>query len=55
MPRHIIIKKSTINHFHEKLLHLVSLMNTPSGQKLALKRTKYMQSFLQEFFTEWNE
>lgn len=47
-------KKSTINHFYEKLLKLGDLMNTRSGKEEAIFRTKYMQEFLNEFKNEVN-
>lgn len=47
-------KSTAINHFHEKLLKLASLMNTPEARQLAEKRHRYMERFLERFEQEWN-
>lgn len=46
---------TTINHFYEKLLKLHSLMNTTQGKIIAAERTAYMEQFLKQFFSEWEE
>jgi uncharacterized protein len=47
-------KSSAVNHFHEKLLKLSSLMNTPAARRIAEERHRYMVEFLERFHQEWN-
>eukprot|EP00912_Choanoflagellata_sp_UC4_P000369 UC4_evm2s228 len=42
----------TIGHFHDKLLHLKSLMKTNSGSVIAEQRHAFMESFLGQFWGE---
>ena len=49
-------KKSTapsINHFYEKLLLLQDRMNTATGRAMAAKRHQFMESYLKQFYSEW--
>jgi uncharacterized protein len=44
---------ATVNHFHEKLLLLRDRMNTACGRRIAEKRHRFMEEYLERFFREW--
>ncbi|WP_059171544.1 HD domain-containing protein [Bacillus sp. FJAT-27445] len=47
-------KSSSINHFYEKLLKLKDLLNTDSARNMAEERQLFMESFLEQFYREWD-
>ena len=44
----------TLNHFYEKLLLLAAKMNTETGKKIAQERHRFMESYLAQFYAEWD-
>ena len=52
--RYYAHEATSINHFYEKLLQLKTMMNTAAGKRMAEARDRYMRTFLEEFFEEWD-
>jgi len=46
-------KSTAINHFHEKLLRLKDRINTASAMRIAERRHRFMEHYLQQFMQEW--
>jgi len=47
-------QSTTMNHFHEKLFKLKSMMKTGTGRQIAESRQKFMENFVKQFEMEWN-
>ena len=46
-------KNATVQHFYDKLLLLKVSMNTLTAQRLAEDRDRFMRSYLEQFYAEW--
>ena len=45
--------KTGLQHFDDKLFHLVDLMNTDAARQVAKQREAFMREFIQQFHSEW--
>ncbi|MFB4165141.1 HD domain-containing protein [Alteribacillus sp. JSM 102045] len=46
-------RQTAIEHFYDKLLRLKALMNTGTAIDIANKRQRFMVSYLEQFYSEW--
>jgi len=44
---------TSYNYFFEKILRLPAMMNTAEGKKIASRRIKHVEKYLEEFEKEW--
>ena len=47
-------ESTAIMHFYEKLLKLKDLMNTKYGNELAKGRHEFLETYLEQFYAEWD-
>lgn len=45
---------STVQHFYDKLLRIEADLVTPTGRAWGKRRSDFLRTFLDQFFTEWN-
>lgn len=45
--------QTSINHFFKKLIHLKDTLHTKTAIQIANDRHKFLEQFLQRFFSEW--
>lgn len=48
------IMNTSINHFYEKILLLKARLNTKTAKKIAVRRHKFTENYLKQFFQEWH-
>lgn len=47
-------ENTSIQHFYDKLLRLKSQLNTKTALEIAEERHAFMETYLNQFFIEWN-
>lgn len=45
---------TTVQHFYDKLLRLQADFNTETGRRLGEERTRFLRTYLDQFFSEWS-
>lgn len=45
---------NAIQHFYDKLLKIIDLMNTETAKQLAKERHVFLQNYLKQFYAEWD-
>ncbi|PLT34942.1 HD domain-containing protein [Bacillus sp. V5-8f] len=47
-------RSSSVHHFYEKLLKLKGMLHTDTARKIANERHEFMETFLRQFYKEWD-